>query len=167
MNKKCLIQKNKKIKPSGKKIFNIKPRDTFTSKTSPNIANRPFKVTTEIEKFPASGVILSQGGSNHGWSLYLKDEHLCFTVRRGGKPETTSLKVPSNCKGSFQAIVGETNVTLLAGEELNSVKPNDFRLSAQPIDILEVGRDSGGIVGNYGQDFKLTVAIKSATVTLD
>ena len=160
-------RKYKKTKPSGKKIFNIKPGDTFTSKTAPNIANRPFKVTAEIEKFPASGVILSQGGSNHGWSLYLKDGHLCFTVRRGGNPKTTSLKVPSNCKGSFEAIIGETSITLLAGEELNTVNPNDFRLSAQPIDILEVGRDSGGIVGNYGQDFKLTVAIKSATVTLD
>jgi arylsulfatase len=130
-------QKNKKIKPSGKKIFNIHPDDTFTSKTSPNIANRPFKVTAEIEKFPASGVILSQGGSNHGWSLYLKEGHLYFTVRRGGKPETTSIKVPSDCKASFAAIIGETSITLLAGEELNTVKSNDFRLSDQPIDILE------------------------------
>lgn len=160
-------QKNKKTKPSGKKIFNIKPDDTFTSNTSPSIANRPFKVAAEIEKFPASGVILSQGGSNHGWSLYLKDEHLCFTVRRGGNPKTASLKVPSNCKGSFEAIIGETSITLVAGEELNTSKPNDFRLSAQPIDILEVGKDNGGIVGNHGQNFKLTVAIKSATITLE
>ena len=160
-------QKNKKTKPSGKKIFNIKPDDTFTSNTSPSIANRPFKVAAEIEKFPASGVILSQGGSNHGWSLYLKDEHLCFTVRRGGNPKTASLRVPSNCKGSFEAIIGETSITLVAGEELNTSKPNDFRLSAQPIDILEVGKDNGGIVGNHGQNFKLTVAIKSATITLE
>lgn len=55
----------------------------------------------------------------------------------------------------------------MAGEELNTLKPNDFRLSAQPIDILEVGKDSGGIVGNHGQNFKLTVAIKSATITLE
>ena len=102
-----------------------------------SIANRLFKVTAEIEKFPASGVILSQGGSNHGWSLYLKEGHLYFTVRRGGKPETTSIKVPSDCKASFEAIIGETSITLVAGEELNTLKPNDFRLSAQPIDILE------------------------------
>jgi hypothetical protein len=55
----------------------------------------------------------------------------------------------------------------VAGEELNTSKPNDFRLSAQPIDILEVGKDNGGIVGNHGQNFKLTVAIKSATITLE
>ncbi|MFT6499267.1 MAG: arylsulfatase, partial [Akkermansiaceae bacterium] len=68
--------KNKKAKASPKKEFNLKPGDPFTSETSPNIAKRPFTVSATIEKLPATGVIVAQGGSSHGWSLYLKDGNL-------------------------------------------------------------------------------------------
>ncbi|MEN8785759.1 MAG: arylsulfatase [Akkermansiaceae bacterium] len=159
-------KKNKKETPSDKKIFNLNPGDKFTSETSPNIANRPFKISVTLEKYPATGVILAQGGSNHGWSLYLKNERLHFTVRRGGKSETASVEVTADSKGTFEAMVEEKGVVLHTNGKLNTIKPGNFRLSAQPIDMLEIGQDNGGIVGDYGKDFILSVPLKSATIAL-
>ncbi len=160
-------KKTKKPKTSGKKIFNLKPGDKFTSETSPDIAHRSFKISATLEKYPATGVILAQGGSNHGWSLYLKDKHLHFTVRRGGKPKTASIEVTAGSKASFEVLVDEKGVTLRSDGEFNTIESGNFRLSTQPIDSLEIAQDKGGIVGDYGEGFKLTVPLESATITLN
>ena len=112
-------------------------------------------------------MILAQGGSNHGWSLYLKDKHLHFTIRRGGQPKTASIEVTARSKGSFEVLVDEKGVSLQTDGEINTIKSGDFRLSTQPIDILEIGQDNGGIVGDYREGFKLSVPLKSATITLN
>jgi arylsulfatase len=156
--------KDKKPKASGKKIFNLKTGDTFTRETSPAIANRPFTVTAQLEKLPAQGVIAAQGGTNHGWTLYLKDNHLHFAVRRGGKPTTASAPLPADATGTFEARVTKKGITLRADNKRLSLNEGNSLLTTQPLDALEVGQDNGGLVGDYGKDFKLSVALKSLTI---
>ena len=158
--------KNKKIKTSGKKIFNLKTGDTFTQETSPALANRPFTVTAQIEKLPAQGVIVAQGGSSSGWSLYLKDKQLHFTIRRGGKPITTSAPLPANASGRFEARVTRKGIILRADNKRLTMTEGNALLSSHPLDSLEVGQDNGGIVGDYQEGFKLSVPLKSLQIAI-
>ena len=114
--------KNKKAKASPKKEFNLKPGDPFTSETSPNIAKRPFTVSATIEKLPATGVIVAQGGSSHGWSLYLKDGNLAFTVRKGGKSITATAPLPKDATGSFEARVTKKGIILRSDNKRLTLK---------------------------------------------
>ncbi|MFT6240718.1 MAG: arylsulfatase [Akkermansiaceae bacterium] len=160
--------KNKKSKTSGKKIFNLKPGDTFTPETSPNIANRPFTITAQLESFPATGVIAAQGGSSHGWSLYLKDKQIHFTVRQGGKKVTASMTLRKNPSGYFQAHIRKDGIRLDSAASPHHAQffESNALLTAQPIDVLELGQDSSGLVGDYKKDFKLSVPLKSLTISL-
>lgn len=157
-----------KSKASTKKIFNLKPGDTFTPETSPQIANRPFTITAKLESFPATGVIAAQGGTNHGWSLYIKDGVIYFTVRQGGKALNLFARAYADFTGLFQVKVEKRELTLIADNQIVSSRKlkDDAFLTAQPLDVLELGQDTGGLVGNYEKDFKLTVPLKSLMIQL-
>jgi arylsulfatase len=49
---------------------------------APNILNRPYKITAEIEVLEggANGVLATQGGRFSGWGFYLKDGKPTFTM---------------------------------------------------------------------------------------
>jgi|TARA_B110000914_G_scaffold3110_1_gene2713 arylsulfatase len=158
--------KNKKAKASPKKEFNLKPGDPFTSETSPNIAKRPFTVSATIEKLPATGVIVAQGGSSHGWSLYLKDGNLAFTVRKGGKSITATAPLPKDATGSFEARVTKKGIILRSDNKRLTLKEGNALLAEHPIDTFEIGQDNGGLVGDYEQGFNLSVPLKSLKISI-
>ena len=158
--------KNKKVKASPKKEFNLKPGDPFTSETSPNIAKRPFTVSATIEKLPATGVIVAQGGSSHGWSLYLKDGNLAFTVRKGGKSITATAPLPKDATGSFEARVTKKGIILRSDDKRLTLKEGNALLAEHPIDTFEIGQDNGGLVGDYEQGFNLSVPLKSLKISI-
>jgi arylsulfatase A-like enzyme len=158
--------KNKKAKASPKKEFNLKPGDPFTSETSPNIAKRPFTVSATIEKLPATGVIVAQGGSSHGWSLYLKDGNLSFTVRKGGKSITATAPLPKDATGSFEARVTKKGIILRSDNKRLTLKEGNALLAEHPIDTFEIGQDNGGLVGDYEQGFNLSVPLKSLKISI-
>ena len=158
--------KNKKAKASPKKEFNLKPGDPFTSETSPNIAKRPFTVSATIEKLPATGVIVAQGGSSHGWSLYLKDGNLSFTVRKGGKSITATAPLPKDATGSFEARVTKKGIILRSDNKRLTLKEGNALLAEHPIDTFEIGQDNGVLVGDYEQGFNLSVPLKSLKISI-
>ncbi len=137
-------------KHSKKAHFEIKPGDNFDEASSPSIANRAFEVTAEIDGLPASGVIVAQGGSNHGWSLYISDEQqLNFTTRTKGKAFTASASLPEGEKLSLQVRVLKDKIILLANQEQLVIKEGSPLILSQPLEALETGTDGGGVVGNY------------------
>lgn len=158
--------KKKTSKASPKKLFHLKTGDQFTPETSPDIANRTFTVSASLGKLPAEGVIAAQGGSNHGWSFYLKDNQLQFTVRRGGHSISVSGTLPKEATGMLEAKVTKNALILRSDNKKIATHQGKALLTAQPIDVLEVGQDSGGLVGTYGKDFKLNVPLKSLTIEL-
>ncbi|YCM46185.1 arylsulfatase [Verrucomicrobiaceae bacterium 227] len=157
--------KNKPV-TSNKKQFDLKTGDHHTRESSPNIAKRPFTVTAQLEKLPAQGVIVAQGGSNLGWSFYLKDNHLHFTIRNHGKPFTVSAPIPADAKGKFEARVTQKALILRADNQRIAIKEGSPFIISHPLEPLEVGQDNGGIVGDYKKDFSLNVPIKSLTISL-
>ncbi|MGJ8695747.1 MAG: arylsulfatase [Verrucomicrobiaceae bacterium] len=165
-------KKIKRDKTSAKKIFNLKPGDTFTSETSPAIANRAFTITAQLEKPPTKstqGVIAAQGGTNHGWTLFIKDAHLHFTTRQGGKGTNVNIPLPPKATGPLFAYASEKGLivgyTTPEGRKSN-MTVGDALLTAHPLDTLELAQDTGGLVGDYEKDFNLTAPLKSLTIQL-
>ena len=158
--------KNKKAKASSKEAFHPNVGDTFTQETSPNVANRPFTVTAQLEKLPAQGVIAAQGGSSAGWAFFIKDDHLRFTTRSNGKTFTVSAPIPADAQGSLEARVTKKSLILRADNKRIGMKEGAPFITTHPIDALEVGQDNGGLVGDYKNDFKLNVGLQSLQISL-
>ena len=54
-------------------------------KTAPATGGRAFQISAEIQEFKSDGVIVAQGGTAEGFTLYVKDAKPMFAIRRGGK----------------------------------------------------------------------------------
>ncbi|MGC6427747.1 MAG: arylsulfatase [Akkermansiaceae bacterium] len=159
-------KKEQKAKGSAQNEFRLKPGDTYTPETSPAIAKRAFTVSAQLKELPAQGVIVAQGGTNHGWSFFLKGGDLHFTVRKSGKAFSARAPIPQGASGSFQARVSKKGIVLRADNKRLTFKEGNALLTGQPLDVLETGKDRGGLVGDYADHFNLTVPLKSVTIQL-
>jgi arylsulfatase len=68
--------------------FTVYPHtQPIPSSTIPGLLNRPHSITADVEvpKAGAQGVLLSQGGSDGGYSFYMQDGKLCYTYNYVGR----------------------------------------------------------------------------------
>lgn len=151
---------------SKKKRFVLKSDATQSQSESPMVKDVPFSIDVQLQEPGTQGVLVAQGGSSAGYVLYQKDGKLIFAVRRGGKL--------SSVTGTLPADVGEINSTLNADGRVVVKSGGRFLfegnvaglLDSMPIDGLQVGRDDGGIVGDYDADFGFDGKIKRVVITL-
>jgi arylsulfatase A-like enzyme len=138
---------------SKKKRFLLSGGDDLPRESSPNVAERPFTATIDITVAGDEGVLLAQGGSTAGYSLYLAESRLWFAVRLNGElsvveghapTSTGELRMDFRKDGSIQ--VQMDGRKLLAGTVPGL-------MTTMPIDGLQVGRDDGGQVGEYAAEF--------------
>ena len=102
------------------------------------------------------GVIIAQGGTSQGWAIYVQDGTLRFATTVDNKRTVIDSKagvvgkqqiyVSMTKKGILKMLIGGKEV---AKEKLESVP------TSQPQDGLQVGRDTGGQVGDYKPPFEL------------
>ena len=142
---------------SKKKSFQLKVGDDLHQARAPNIANRTFVVSGKVDALTDDGVLLAQGGTAHGYSLYLKDRKLHFSIRRSGKLETlTSTKpVPSGAIQLKMTYERNGNVVILVNNESYVSGKVAGGLLEVPQDGLQVGEDRNGAVGDYEEPFSL------------
>ena len=113
---------------------------------------KPITVGAWCKPEAADGVILSQGGGSHGFSLYLKDGVPRFAVRSKGTLAVVSgkEKLPP---GEWVHLAGVLNAK---GELHLRVDAKDVgmaksgAIAAKPFDKMEVGDDSSNRVADYG-----------------
>jgi arylsulfatase len=144
----------KNVKLSRKKRFLLSGGDSLTREQSPNVAERPFTATVEITAPGSEGVLLAQGGTAAGYSLYLSSSRLWFAIRRQGELHVLEGLAPESV-GELRLDVskdGEVRVTMSDRELLSGTIPG--LLTTMPIDGLQVGHDAGGIVGRHAADFR-------------
>ncbi|MCX6953542.1 MAG: sulfatase-like hydrolase/transferase [Verrucomicrobia bacterium] len=152
-----------------------KDRYEFTATTqlsraeSPRIAGRGFTVTVNLAA-PAAGdgVLISHGGAAHGWSLYFQQGALHFGVRRATKLSTVRAEPAATATAKQLAATLGTDgrVTLTADGRTIATGSVEGPLIQQPVDVLVVGRDTGGTVGEYAEPFAFTGSITAATLSL-
>jgi len=149
------------------KRFELGPNDSLPQAEAPFTTNRSVTVTAKLKSL-GQGVIVAQGGSSHGYALYLDDDHLRFAVRNGGKLTiVSSTKELADDIAEVSAVLtADGKITISAGETKLAEGTSPGSIS-MPIDGLQVGRDEGGLVGKYPPNNTFTGEIESVLVKLE
>jgi len=156
----------KKQALSGKERFKLEAGDDLAQHQAPNIAGRGIRIAGTVDSEQRDGVIIAQGGDSQGYALILKGGNLQFLTCVGGKITRCAMAEPVPAgKFRFSAQMSpDGEVELHAGKTVHKgerIEP----LKVMPIDGLQVGRDTGGSVGEYRADFALDGEIE-LTLTL-
>ena len=146
--------------------FDLSSESALTNANAPFVKGRGIEFSADVD-IHGDGVIVAQGGTNHGWSLYLQDQKLRFAVTFAGERKVLDTNKVLNGKHRVSVLLkrnGRASINL-DGEKIAS---SDFpgTLKAQPQDGLQVGRDTGGPVGNYKPPFALIGEVSNATLKL-
>jgi arylsulfatase len=149
--------------------FVLKAGDHLARSNAPVIARRGFTVTAKFDtRAERNGVIVAQGGSATGYSLFLADGKLTFLVR--STKRLASVITREAVTGIHTAIArldqhGVLTLTL----DANLVGQTSARgpIEAMPVDGLNVGSDDGGAVGPYKSPNKFPGLVESVTIELD
>ena len=146
------------------KKFELRQGDDLPQEQAPFVEKRALRIAATI-RGTADGVIVAQGGTAAGYSLYVKDGKLTFATRHGGKLTVIAASVGLSSAASVRAELSrDGNVVLQAdGEDLASGKAPSA-LSAMPIDGLQVGSDANGAVGEYEAPFRFPGKIVDVTI---
>lgn len=160
--------RNNRPNLSNKTNFSLKHGDSLEQSKAPNVVDRDFVAEIVLSKGFQSGVIVSQGGTAHGWSIYLEEGQLRFSSRVRGKltvvktdrvlsESETRLKLDYQEDGKVQIFSGLD--VILSGDVGSGMKE-------MPLDPLEVGGDTGGIVGPYSAGFESDGNVVSVKIVL-
>ncbi|MEM7235807.1 MAG: sulfatase-like hydrolase/transferase, partial [Planctomycetota bacterium] len=146
--------------------FQLGGKAKLSRERAPFTEKRDIFLIVKLTKWESDGVLVAQGGSALGYSLFVKDGVLQFATRHQGKLSTVSSKakvtkaekvvVEYRANGSVTISVDGTQVA--KGEVPGAI--------SMPVDGLEVGRDEGGAVGGYSAPFAFEGGIESVVVEL-
>ena len=157
---------NPKQASNKRERFELRGGDDLPQEKAPNISGRGLRIEGTVNSQRRDGVIVAQGGSSQGYALILNQGTLQFLTRVDGKITQCAMPMPAP-KGKFSFLAKmspDGKVQLNAGRSVhlgNKVAP----LKVMPIDGLQVGRDTGGCVGEYASEFALDGEIE-LTLTL-
>jgi arylsulfatase len=132
------------------------------------VVNRGFTVTARFDARQANGVIVAQGGTARGFALFLQDGKLNFLVRAGG--EATGIAAPDRVDGAHTAVArlqadGSLKLTLDGKAVATGKAPGTIK--SMPVDGLDIGSDSEGLVGPYTAENKFGGTIESVLIELE
>jgi iduronate 2-sulfatase len=116
---------------------------------SPQIANRRLTITAVVRAKNPSGVVLAQGGNQHGYALHFIDGKPAFDVRVNGKATRVLLNVPVTGKIELTATLDAKQMTLTANEGKPATGKSPGLIPVQPLDGLNIGFDDRSAAGDY------------------
>ena len=154
-------------KLSGRKKFQLSANADLPRNEAPQLANKAFRIRIQLASPGRNGVLVAQGGTAQGFSLYQRDGQFCFAVRRDGKLSAVTGKAIGNDATSIDfrlAADGTVTATADNSEILSGSVPGS--MTAMPADGLQVGRDLMGHVGEYDSDFPYDGKIDSVQINI-
>ena len=148
------------------KHFELTNGASLDSTKAPYLQKRGFTVQATANVM-GDGVIAAQGGSNHGWSLYVQQGKLCFAITLSGKQTIVNSKTEIDGDVTVTATLKKPGQLKLSvnGDPATEHKL-DACLSSQPLEPLEVGRDSDGVVGKYEPPYALKGNVEKLIVDI-
>ena len=159
--------------PSPEKRFELTAGTGLNGAQAPKVEERALTLEARFTApAGARGVIVAQGGAQHGYVLYAEGGNLHFLVRRKGRTESVSRPLGEGARVASAALDAEGSLRLrVTGEGDNAGAPEGVKsppggLLRQPADGLEVGRDEGGRVGPYGDAFPFTGTVENVVLSL-
>jgi arylsulfatase len=148
--------------------FDLKADQHLRRAQSPAISQRAFTVTAKFDAQKPDGVIVAQGGTAMGYTLFLDKGKLTFLVRI--HDDTTSIAGPEPVTGAHAAVArlqrGGQMSLLVDGKTVAQGKAPGL-IPSMPVDGLDVGSDTAGCVGPYSKDNQFGGTIDSVVIDLD
>jgi len=163
--------KKKKAALSKKERFKLKSGDDLPQGKAPNIAGRGILLEGSVSGDQTEGVIVAQGGDSYGFALVLQEKKLRFLTCVDGKITSVSITQPDGeLDFSFIVKMSPEGKIFIAADSKSSKTGSGGAgkvtpVKVMPIDGLQVGRDTGGSVGDYDPDFAFDGEIE-LTLTL-
>jgi arylsulfatase len=148
--------------------YDLKQGDELLDEKAPHVAGRAIRITATVEPKSPNGVILAQGGSALGYSLFLKDGVLAFATRHRGALTTVLAKekLPAGKVEVAAELAKDGAVTLTVGGKTVATGKAPGPIPDQPVDGLQVGSDANGAVGEYEAPNAFQGTIHSARLEL-
>jgi len=118
---------------------------------SPNIARKELRIVVEVNarnKTPR-GVVLAQGGREHGYALHFVDGKPAFDVRVNGRVTRVVGDKPMKRKIRLEAALDRKTMSLTANGSPIGSAPSPGLIPVQPKDELSIGEDSRSAAGDY------------------
>ena len=149
--------------------FELKAGDQLGRSEAPAIAGKGFTITAKFDtKDAREGIIVAQGGSSLGYSLFLAGGKLTFLVRsRAGVARATTSGSIAGAHTAIARLDASGALSLMLDGKPAAAATASGPISAMPSDGLEVGADEGGVVGPYSAPNKFNGTIESITIQLD
>jgi len=118
---------------------------------TPVIAGKKLRIVVEVNprNKKARGVVLAQGGREHGYAIHFIDGRPAFDVRVNGKVTRIISERPTDRKIRLEAILDRQTMLLRANGQIIGSVPSPGLISTQPKDELSVGEDTRSAAGDY------------------
>ena len=155
--------------PSGQSRFRLMAGDHLDRAKAPAVQARPFRIDATIEAGEGhlEGVILAQGGTAHGFSLFLKAGRPNFVIR--GDETLYGIEGPRLTPGEHVVTArldeGGTLALDVDGKAAAAPVPGKL-LSRMPADGLDVGSDKNAPVGPYSSPNPYPGKIKAVVIQI-
>ena len=148
--------------------FSLKMGEHLARARAPAVAGRGFTITAKFEARQPEGVVVAQGGSARGYALFLQQGRLTFLVRASG--EATSIATNEKLEGAHTAVARLQRsgaLTLAVDGKVVARGQAPGLLAQMPVDGLDVGSDTAGLVGPYSTNNQFGGTIESVVIEVE
>jgi arylsulfatase len=132
---------------------------------SPLIANRPLAISGDVECGQGVGVIVAQGGREHGYAVHLLNGKLAFDVRVSGQVTRIASDETVPQAFDFEAKLTSDSMTLTVEGEPCAEGVSPGLIPVQPKDSMNIGRDERTAAGDYTPPNRLRGTVRDLKVT--
>lgn len=155
------------FRPASKKqSFELKAGEVLSDAQAPDIADRSIRLQSQFSiQDTGFGILVAQGGSRTGYSLYVEKNQLIFAVRVAGQLHKVAQPIQPGVH-HVQASLGSGGRLKLKLNDLPEVSSEVVGLLEQPVDGLQVGEDAGGAVSDYAKKQPFKGEIQSLILNL-
>lgn len=153
---------------SSQRKFELRAGQELSREQSPRIVQKPLEITVKVSQPAASGVLVAQGGSAHGYALFLDQGKLVFAARLKGKlfQVTSRETLPAGPWRIRATLAKSGDVALIVNDRPCGSGKFPGLLAGQPVDGLQVGQDLAGAVGGYQGPHAFGGTIESVVVEI-
>lgn len=140
---------------------------TFANSPSLDPTQSPLTVEAWVKADSPNGVIVSHGGPANGYALYLTGRKPGFAVRSKnelGKVEG-DVRLPNGWNHLAGVLAADKTMTLYLNGTAVATGKAPALIAAEPKQIMEFGGDSGGTVGDYGDNTAFNGALDEVRIT--
>lgn len=146
------LQGGRFVEEDGKQVLRLGNGDYIDVPSSPtlNPCMTPWTIETCIKG--TEGVVVAHGGASFGYSLYLQEGIPKFALRSEENLTEIGGKEPIGDGWiHLAATIGKNGIELYVNDKLVASKEGVGPLPAKPHEGLQIGTDSGTLVGSYSK----------------